>query len=122
MVKHYLTIGGVSIPNVKKIEITPFYRAESTITNMAGDMLTDRTGSEKLKLAVTLALTDNSAALAAIRKAYDDIYATFTFYRGTVLQTKTMKISAVKENTPIYLSGNRSKVYYAGVTLTAEER
>ncbi len=60
--------------------------------------------------------------MAAIRKAYDDIYATFTFYRGTVLQTKTMKISAVKENTPIYLSGNRSKVYYAGVTLTAEER
>lgn len=123
MVNNFLSIGGVTIPNVKKLEITPFYRSENTITNMAGDELTDRVGTEKLKLSATIALADNAVGMAAIRKAYADIYSTFVFYRGTELTTKTMRISAVRETTPIYLSGNRQKgVYYTNITLTAEER
>lgn len=118
--EYYLSIDGTEFV-ASQLEITGEYRRENQQMNLAGDLLIDRIGKEKITLKVKLNLIKPSE-LNIIRTARRNISCSVSFYRGILLVTKTMHIKQFTEPSPIYFFGDMNKgVRYGSIELELEE-
>ncbi len=119
--KYYLNINGTEYPNVSELEIAGVYRMESKQTNLAGDYLIDRTGSEKVSLTAKLNLL-TVEQMALLRAAREAVSCTVIFDRGDTRFEKEMHIKDFTEPSPLYFYGDKAKgIRYGSLTVEMEE-
>lgn len=118
--KYYVEING-TVFNTSKLEVTSLYRMENIQTNLAGDLLIDRAGKEKTKLAVTFSLLTEDQ-MSVLRSARAAVTCTVRFDRGSERVEKSMHISEYTEPSPIYFYGDKTKgIRYGTLIVEMEE-
>lgn len=118
--KYYLSINGTEF-NASTLEAKGVYRKENVQTNLAGGLLVDRIGSEKVELSAKLNLITDEQ-MAVLRAARAAVSCTVIFDRGNTRTTKTMHLLDFTEPSPIYFYGDKSKgMRYGAVTVEMEE-
>lgn len=118
--QYYFNINGTEF-NASDLKITGVYRKENVQTNLAGGLLIDRIGEEKLKLSVKLNLLTQEQMLT-LRAARASVTCTATFDRGDDRVEKQMHIAQFTEPSPIYFYGNKEQGFlYGSLTITMEE-
>lgn len=119
--KYYLSINGTIFPNVSTLEVSGKYRKENVQTNLAGNYIVDRMGSEKISISAKLNFLEDSQ-MQILRAAKEAISCDMSFYRGETLITKTMRILDFTEPSPIYFFDNINRgLRYGSLTIKAEE-
>ena len=118
--RYYVEINGMEF-NTSKLEVTSLYRMENKQTNLAGDLLLDRAGNEKTKLAATFNLLTEEQ-MSVLRAARAAVTCTVKFDRGSERVEKSMHISEYTEPSPIYFFGDKSNgIRYGSLTVEMEE-
>lgn len=118
--RYYVEINGTEF-NASKLEVTSLYRMENIQTNLAGDLLIDRAGNEKIKLAATFNLL-TVEQMSALRAARAAVTCTVKFDRGSERVEKSMHISEYTEPSPIYFFGDKEQgIRYGSLTVEMEE-
>lgn len=118
--KYYLSINGTEFA-ASVLEVKSIYRRENVQTNLAGGLLIDRIGSEKLKITTKINLITDEQMIA-LRTARALTSCAVSFDRGNTRVTKTMHMLDFTEPSPIYFYGNKSNgMRYGSITLEMEE-
>lgn len=119
--KYYLKINDTEFPNCSKLEVTCESRSESVKTTLSGKYLIDRIGSTKLSVKAKVNMLSESE-MGVLRTAYLNIKANVTFYYGAGRVTKSMRIQAFDEPSPLPYYNDRANGYvYGSVELVMEE-
>lgn len=118
--EYYLSING-TVFNTSELEVKGTYRKENVQTNLAGGLLVDRIGSEKIEITAKFNLVTDEQ-MTALRAARSSISCPVTFDRGNSRTTKTMRILDFTEPSPIYFYGSKNQgMRYGSVTVEMEE-
>lgn len=118
--KYYLAIDGVEF-DASQMEIMAVYRRETTQTNLNGDLLVDRVGTEKLNVTAKLNLVtiDQMKTLITAR---EKLKCTAVFDRGADRVTKEMHLTEFTEPSPIYHYGVMAQgITYGTLEIKLEE-
>ena len=119
--KYYLKINDTEFSTCSALEVTCESRSESVKTTLSGKYLIDRIGGTKLNVSAKVNMLSESE-MSVLRSAYQSIKANVTFYYGAGLVTKSMRIKAFDEPSPLPYYGNRANGYvYGSVELEMEE-
>lgn len=119
--KYYLKINNTEYKNVSALQIGQKYRAESVKQNLAGGYLIDRFGGEKLSITVQINMI-SELELMDLQEAFELISCDVEFDRGSIRETRTMRILPFTEPSPLYYYGDKNKgIVYGSIRLTMEE-
>ena len=119
--KYYLKINDTEFTNCSKLEVSCQSRSESVKTTLSGKYLIDRIGSTKLSVKAKVNMLPESE-MGVLRTAYQNIKANVTFYYGAGRVTKSMRIQAFDEPSPLPYYNDRANGYvYGSVELVMEE-
>ena len=119
--KYYLKINDTEFTNCSKLEVSCKSRSESVKTTLSGKYLIDRIGSLKLSVKAKVNMLSESE-MGVLRTAYQNIKANVTFYYGAGRVTKSMRIQAFDEPSPLPYYNDRANGYvYGSVELVMEE-
>ncbi|MBQ7792934.1 MAG: hypothetical protein IJ366_00610 [Clostridia bacterium] len=119
--KYFFKINDTEFSNCSALSVADVYRGETKKQTLSGTLLYDRIGNAKLQATAKLNMI-TEAEMQALRDAVSDMTATVSFYRGSVLVEKTMRIEPFTEPTPIYLGGKLDNgIIYGTLNIKAVE-
>lgn len=119
--KYTVYVGEKCFDNVSKRKISSSWRSESSTKNLGGDLLIDRTGSEKTDITITIGgLAEEDVEF--LRKERAKISTEVKYFMGSTLVIKNMYLKPFSEPAPIYFFGDINKgMIYPNITLTFTE-
>lgn len=118
--RYYFKINDTEF-NASQLQIKSVYRNENIQTNLLGDLLIDRAGTEKLKVSVQFNLLTEDQ-MSALRNAYENVTCTAVFDRGNTRLQKQMRIPDFTEPSPVYPYGDKSNgIIYPSIVIDLEE-
>ena len=118
--EYYLSINGTEF-NTSELEVKGTYRKENVQTNLAGGLLVDRIGNEKVEITAKLNLITDEQ-MTALRAARALISCPVIFDRGNTRITKTMRVLDFAEPSPKYFYSDKSQgMRYGSMTVEMEE-
>lgn len=119
--RHYLKIGDTEFSSCSELQVIESVRAESVKTTLSGAYLIDRVGSPRLSVTAKITMLSEKE-MVALRTMYTNVKADVSFFYGSAIVTKSMRIKPFKQPAPTYYYGDRANGYmYKSVTVEMEE-